>query len=154
MTSGQDRPLLLCRVATRLCGLPLESVVETMRPLPAEPLVGAPDFVRGVSIIRGDAVPVVDAASLLGGEVAYPTRFVTVRVDGRQAALAVDEVLGVRTIADDALDDLPPLLDGARDEVISAIGALDAELLFVLRSARLVPASVWAMLDDDEARAT
>lgn len=39
-----------------------------MRPLPVAAVAGAPDFVAGVAIIRGDAVPVVDAARLLTGE--------------------------------------------------------------------------------------
>jgi purine-binding chemotaxis protein CheW len=140
--------MLLCRVATRLCALPLDSVVEIMRPLPTQPLAGAPSYVPGVAIVRGDAIPVVDLASLLGPDGAHPTRFVTVRVDGRFVALAVDEVVGVQSVAESGIEELPPLLDGAPANVVSAIGTLDAELLLVLRSVRLVPSSVWALLDD------
>jgi purine-binding chemotaxis protein CheW len=142
---------LLCRVATRLCGLPLDVVVEIMRPLPTESLAGAPACVLGVAIIRGDAVPVVDLSSLLGGDRVDPTRLVTVRVDGRVVALGVDEVVGVRSVADSAVEDLPPLLAGAPADVIAAMGTLDAELLFVLRRVGLVPSSVLALLDDSVA---
>lgn len=149
MTGEGGRLSLICRVDTRLCAFPLEHVVETMRPLPAEPLAGAPRFVRGVSLIRGDPVPVVDAASLLGAEESCPTRFVTVKADDRRVAMAVDAVLGVQAIPDGSLHDLPPLLDDAIAEVISAIGTLDAGLLVVLRSARLVPESVWGLLEEE-----
>ncbi len=138
----QPSTLLVCQVGSRLCGLPLGDVVETMRALPCEALAESPHFVRGVSVIRGEVVPVVDVASLLGLGKGSPTRFVTITVEGRGVALAVDAVLGVEVIPDAVLHDLPPLVEGASGDVIAAIGALDAELLVVLRSARLVPESV------------
>jgi purine-binding chemotaxis protein CheW len=140
---------LVCRVGNRLCALRLEHVVETMRPLLIEAFVGAPPFIRGISIIRGKAVPVVDAASLLGADdELHPTRLVTLATGDRQVALVVDAVLGLRVITTDPLQELPPLLGEYSEDVISAIGTMDAELLLVLRTARLVPESVWAALDD------
>lgn len=138
---------LLCRVGTRLCALPLDHVVETMRPLPVEAMADAPGFVLGLSIIRGAPVPVVDGAALVGAGTSQPTRFVTVTTNDRQVALAVDAVLGVRALPADSLLDLPPLLRDADPDVVSAIGVLDAELLLVLRRGRLVPESVWAAVD-------
>jgi purine-binding chemotaxis protein CheW len=139
--------LLLCRVDARLYGLPLRHVVETMRPLPFEPLPGAPPYIRGVSVIRGDTVPIVDTAVLLGANESHPGRLVTVAVDDRRIALAVDAVVGIREVPGPALHDLPPLLDNVSAESITAIGTLDAELLLVLRSTRLVPDFVWESMD-------
>src|SRR5688572_15607941 len=69
--AGANRAMwLICRVSTRVCALPLDAVVETMRPLVVEPVAGAPGFVSGLSIVRGEPIPVVDAARLLGTEVA------------------------------------------------------------------------------------
>jgi purine-binding chemotaxis protein CheW len=144
--------VLLCRVGARLCGVPLEHVAETMRPLPADPVAGMPGFVLGLSVIRGAPVPVVDAFALLVGDAAgsvhpQPGRFVTLNVGTRTAALAVDEVLGVRGLPSEALADLPPLLSLAGRDVVDAVGMLDAELLLILSGARLVPAAVWQALD-------
>jgi purine-binding chemotaxis protein CheW len=133
---------LICRVAGRLCALPLGSVIETMRVLPVKPVAGAPDFVLGISIVRGAPVPVVSAAQLLAHSASPPTRYVSIRVGPRRAILAVDEVVGVDEIEDETLSTLPPLL-GASSEVIARLGTLDAELLCVLVTARLVPESVW-----------
>ena len=130
---------LICRVQTRLCALPLEHVVETLRPLPVEPVAGAPPFVLGLAVIRGAPLPVVDSARLLGADDARAGRFVTVNAGNRRVALAVDCVLGVRAVAPESLHALPPLLHQADTDVIAAIGLLDAELLLVLRSARLLP---------------
>ncbi len=52
-------------------------------------------------------------------------------------ALAVDEVLGVRSVPAGTLTALPPLLRDAQTEHVAAIGILDAELLLVLNGARL-----------------
>jgi purine-binding chemotaxis protein CheW len=91
-------------------------------------------------------VPVLDLACLLAGTESHPTRFVTVNIGARRVALAVDMIVGVRTIPTDALSELPPLLADANTDLIAAIGTLDAQLLVVLRSARLLPESVWSAL--------
>ena len=71
-------------------------VAETMRPLPIQPLADMPALVRGVSIIRGEPVPVVDLAGLLGQTESAIGRFVVVRVEERKVALAIGEVIGVK----------------------------------------------------------
>jgi len=135
---------LLCRVRNQLCSLPLQHVVETMRPLPIASLTGVPAFVRGLAVVRGVAVPVVDAGIILGTDhPPKPTRFVTLRTGENQVALSVEEVLGVRELTLNSFHELPPLLREATGEVLRAIGTLDTSLLFALQTARIVPESVW-----------
>jgi purine-binding chemotaxis protein CheW len=120
-----------------------------MRPLAVAPLPGAPAFVRGLSVIRGRPVPVVDLGALLSSsEPSKPTRFVTLRLDGRCVALAVEAVLSIQELPG-TLSSLPPLLAEASAEAVSAVGMLDAELILVLEAARLVPDAVWKGLDAD-----
>ncbi|MQA29586.1 MAG: chemotaxis protein CheW [Luteitalea sp.] len=140
---------LLCRVGELLCALPLEHVEETMRPLPVAAIAGVPSFVRGLAVLRGAPVPVVDTASLLTGHASHPGRFVTVKTGNRRVALIVDTVVGVVEIPGDSIDALPRLLQDARLDAISAAGAVDADLLLVLRSSRLVSEEAWALLDPD-----
>lgn len=130
---------LVCRVQDRQCALPLDCVVETMRPLPIELIAGSADVVRGLSVIRGAPLPVIDAAVLLGEPREAAGRFVVVRVDDRQVALAVGHVLGVRNAPRGSLHALPPLLSGNETPAVAAVGLLDAQLLLVLSSARLLP---------------
>jgi purine-binding chemotaxis protein CheW len=142
---------LICRTGARFCGLPVGLVIETMRPLPVEPLAGMPSFVRGLSVIRGIPTPVVDAGALLATrENPGATRFVTVRAGERQVALAFEAVLGVRSLSAALLKDLPPLFRGAGAELVSAVGTLDAELLIVLRSARILSEEDWRTLGSRE----
>jgi purine-binding chemotaxis protein CheW len=145
---------LLIRAGTQLCALPLEHVDETMRPQPVRAVAGVPPFVRGVAVIRGLPMPVVDAASAIGQ--AEPSsngrRFVALKTGDRRVALAVDEVVGVRQINHSCLADVPPLLAGASEHVVSAIGMLDLELLMVLRSGKLVPEATWAAIEAGASR--
>lgn len=153
---GADRAVsfLLCRAGRLSCALPLDAIVETMRPLPVASLPGTPSFVAGVAIIRGVGLPVVDAAALLATTESTTGRFVIVRTDdGRCVALAVETVVGVMVIAPDSLQSLPSLLAGTGTEVVSAIGEHDAKLLVVLNRARVVPEEVWSVLAQESTSA-
>jgi purine-binding chemotaxis protein CheW len=135
--------VVLARVASRTCAVPLGQVIETMRLLPIHPLADAPPFVRGVTVVRGVAVPVVDMRVLLGEPPAEPRRMVVVRTGGpgddqRRVALAVDAVTGVAALDPATLAATPPLVE--------ALGAVDGQLLVLLRTAHLVDDALWERL--------
>lgn len=183
---------LLTRVGARLCAVPLAHAVETMRLLPVSPLGDAPSFVRGLAVIRGVAVPVVDLGAVLGEPAVAVTRLVLVRVDERSdgrpslatrsarlggpwpgravgvravepapahaeasaddalpercVALAVDGVLGVVHLDPHALQATPLLASSTQSELLAAVGALDAQLLVVLRASHLLTEETWLKL--------
>lgn len=128
---------LVMRIGARLCAVPLAHVAETMRPLAIHVIAGAPPYVRGLAVVRGVPTPVIDVAALLGSAANGISRFVTVRSGPRIVALAVDAVIGVRGLVTSQLAALPSLATGASSAVIESIGTLDAQLLIVLRAARL-----------------
>jgi purine-binding chemotaxis protein CheW len=145
--AGSGLQLLLCRAGSIVCALGLDSVAETMRALPIEAISGLPEFVSGLSIVRGAPVPVVDLAKLLGDRSeSGADRFVLLRLGPRAIALRVAEVMGVRTLEASSLTALPPLLGGTHAEFVSAMSRLDADLLLVLEGAKMVPESAWSML--------
>lgn len=132
------------------CGaaLPLTAVTEVTRPLPVEAVAGAPAFVRGLTIVRGTAMPVIDLAALLGLEDAGKAeRFVIVRVDTRFVAVAVNAVVDVTDLERDSLQEAPPLLRDVHGDRLEALAALDRDLLLVLRMSRLLPSDFWPIID-------
>ena len=143
---------LIFRVDSRLCAVQIGSVIETMRPLPIEQIAGAPEFVKGVAVIRGKATPVIDVAAILGmppGTAA--ARFVTVRAGGKQVALAVNAVVGIREIGEAVeMEGLPPLLQEAANDVVETIGRLDEQFLMVLKAAWELPEDIWNVLSAAE----
>ena len=89
--------------------------------------------------MRGTPVPVVDAGLLVGQASTQSGRLISLKVGDRRIALAVDAVLGIRRFDTDTFRQLPPLLRDVAGETLAAVGARDAELMFTLRAARIVP---------------
>lgn len=145
--------MLVTRVGGVGCALAADYVVETLRPLPVEPIARAADpalaMVTGVAMIRGWPVPVIDARVLLGlaAEPGPATRFVVVRVADRRIALVVDAVIDVRRIELTAAAQLPALLGSANHTAVSALAARDRELMVVLDTARVLPEAAWHAID-------
>jgi purine-binding chemotaxis protein CheW len=145
--------VLVVMVGARACAFPLHHVAQTMRPLPIQPVAGTPACIRGVSVIRGLPTPVVDLNALLenSDNSSRFGRFVTLKLEGRQVAIGVDSVLGLRHLDLVQLGELPPLLRDVSADLIESFGRLDAQLLLVLRAARIVPDEVWTRLAEAEA---
>jgi purine-binding chemotaxis protein CheW len=131
------RAHLFFRASGVTCAIPVEIVVETMRPLPTKPLGAAVEVALGVAIIRGTATLVLDAGRLFGGEPVQSRRYVTLNVGVRVVALAVEDVIGVGTLSQDVLGTLPPLL-ASEHAAVALLGARDRELLVVLQAGRLI----------------
>src|SRR6266700_1255541 len=87
---------LLCRTGPHMYAVPLEHVIECMRVLPIDAIRAAPQYVRGLSIIRGSPVPVVDPGVLLNDAPTRSERLVTIRAGARTVALLAEAVLGIR----------------------------------------------------------
>lgn len=152
--SRETPSALVCTVRDLRVAIDLAYVVEIMRPLPIRPLTAMPAFVVGVAIVRGVTTVVVDGGTLLvdPGTRAW-TRFVALRTPGGPIALAVEGVVGVRTLDALGMRELPPLLSVVHADTVAAIGVRERELLVVLDAARIVPASTWAAIHEAEARA-
>jgi purine-binding chemotaxis protein CheW len=144
---------LVCSAEEQIYALPLEQLAEIMRVLPIKAIAGAPRAVRGLCIIRGLPVPVVDAGLLFGDQACQAERLVVVKVGDRMVALAVESVLGIRSLAIEYSNRLPPLLQDAAGDTVAAVAMLDAELMFFLHTARIVPDDVFAHLSGAQASA-
>jgi purine-binding chemotaxis protein CheW len=134
---------LVFRAGSLLCALPLEEVIETMRPLATYPMAATPVFVRGICIMRGVPAPVVDVARVLGGGEAEVVRFVAVRTERGPVAFATGEVIGIRPAVADAGLHQAALLGSAPGGLVAGITRLGTEPLLLLQSMRVVPDEVW-----------
>jgi purine-binding chemotaxis protein CheW len=130
---------LIFRAGSLLCALPLDAVIETMRPLPTRPLAGTPPFVRGISLLRGVPAPVLDVARLLAGEEATVDRYITVRTEHGPVAFAAGTVLGIRGTPRGG----PAVYPGVSSRLVAGVGTLDDQPLLLLQSMRVLPEDVW-----------
>lgn len=136
-------PVLKVRIGERLCALPLAEVQEVFRPLPMQQLAHAPFGVAGLTIVRGEPVPVLDLGPALSGAPSPVGRFVSMKAGGRTLVLAVSEVLGVARPKHGELSSLAPLTRALAPEAITALGQVDQELLAVLSAAHLLSGEAW-----------
>ena len=152
MRENAEGAHLISRAGRNLLALALSDVAEVMRPLRISSVEGAPAFVLGVSVVRGTPVPVIDARLLLGEpSSSRPTgRWISLRLGKRRAALAVDDVLGTRTLDDATLEAMPPLLRSAAPGVAETVAALDDELILVMRAGRVVPEAAWDAVESHQ----
>ena len=113
-------------VAGERYALPVAGVVEVADVGEVTPLPGSPAAVLGVRNLRGQVVPVVDLAVVLGLPAApAPERIVIAEDSGRRAGLAVDEVAGVEELPPASEDTEARHLTGAVLANGDFIGILD-----------------------------
>jgi purine-binding chemotaxis protein CheW len=133
---------LVFRAGALLCALPLDEVIETMRPLETRPLAGTPGYVHGISVLRGVPTPVIDVARLLAGVSGEIERYVAVRTERGPVALATGTVLGIRATDAGPAEAHPALLGGSH-RLVAGVGTLGSEPLLLLQNMRAVPDDVW-----------
>lgn len=140
-----DSYFLLVQARMWICAFAAESVIEVMRPLPIEPVRGAPPFVLGVAMIRNSVTPVVALDTLLGAnESTPPQRFVLVHAGSRRLALAVESIRGVEKLTPSQLESASPLLSEVLPDHAARLGTLDRSVLVILEAGRLMTEETWS----------
>jgi len=111
MATASDAPLLIFRLGTHRCSLPLSGVREVV---PCGPLVRiprAPPVLRGAMNVRGRVATVVDLGLLLGMPAAthgVPTeRVLILEPRRRDVGLSVSEVLSIGNLRGPGDGDVP-----------------------------------------------
>lgn len=117
--------------------VPMVNVLELQRLPNITLLPHVPDWLRGVTNLRGDVLSVVDLRSLLGLPVAAGTvsqRLIVVRSTREEIATGwvVDRVIGIRGIASEDLKPCSTLMTGTAASFLSGIVEQDAHLIAVL----------------------
>ena len=107
------------RVGSHGYALPVGHVREVAEPGPLSPVPGAPRPVLGVRNLRGQVLPVVDLAVVLGVEHdRKPARLLIAETGDHRAGLAVDEVVDVGDLPEGGAAEIVDL-----DAVFAAVKA-------------------------------
>ena len=103
----------------------------------------APDFVEGVTNLRGEVLPVIDLRkrfSLPPSENADETRIVVVEMEGGKAGVIVDDVSEVLLVSEDAIEPPSPIVAGNESGLLMGIAKVDERLIILLDMVRLLTA--------------
>lgn len=131
--------VLAVRVGDCVHGIPIDVVDEVLPALPVEPLPNCPAFVRGVVFVRGQLIPVLDAAERLG--MAHHHRpdephIVCLKTDKGLIGLEVDEALDLIDAGSGEALSCDELAAG--DGFFTAVVEREGTVIRILDSSRLV----------------
>ena len=119
------------RVASEDYAMPVEHVLQVAPHGDVTPVPGSRPQMLGVRNMRGQILPVVDLALLLGiPRTAPPTRLLVAEAGGRQAGFAIDQVSEVGELADPTEETDSDLLVGAALVGGDLIGIIDVNRVF------------------------
>ncbi|RKG99078.1 chemotaxis protein CheW [Corallococcus sp. CA053C] len=139
---GSQREVLRFRAAGQTYALESRFILEVMRAPELTPLPGAPPLLRGLTLLRGEVLPVVELAPLFGRPASQAQGPVVVVGTTRpELGLRTDEVTEVAVLTGTELLPAPPSLEeeaGALVAGVSPDGTLVLEGEALLGDSRLV----------------
>ncbi|HEY0392173.1 MAG TPA: chemotaxis protein CheW [Solirubrobacterales bacterium] len=112
------------RVAAEHYALPVEQVLEVADLGEITPVPGSPTQIAGVRNLRGQVIPLIALASVLGLAGEEPSRIVVAESAELRAGLLVDEVLDVV--------ELPPASEQVESDYLLGAYLVDGELIGAL----------------------
>jgi purine-binding chemotaxis protein CheW len=126
-----ERQVVVFSLGGEYYGLPITAVREIIRYAAPSATATARGAIRGMIILRGRTLPIVDLSSRLGKELELGarTRILVLEVAGDALGLIVDGVDGILPIPADRIEPLPV---AANDEAIGDEVAAVGERLIVL----------------------
>lgn len=114
-------------------GLEVSAVQGVERPVRWTRLPGAPEYVRGVVEMRGQAVPVIDLGvriGLRGALPIWPDQGVVLIDSDEPVGLAVEQIVGVEELGPGSLERIPEgAAAGVRGRARDGLLVLEAEAL-------------------------
>jgi purine-binding chemotaxis protein CheW len=148
--SADDRKIVTFSLAKQIFGIDMSALIEIREWDEPTPLPNVPSFIKGVTNLRGNVIPVVGLAERLGWEPSVlhaRSCILVVNIAGKQAGFLVDEVNDIVGINVNEIQPAPAIetveesviaglvriatraKDGTRDDNGSMVLLLDLEAL-------------------------
>jgi purine-binding chemotaxis protein CheW len=128
-------------------GLDIASVESIIKMQPITSVPKAPDFVEGVTSLRGKVLPVIDLRkrfNVQNGTEANPadrgkdTRIIVMDMNGTMLGMIVDAVSEVLRVSEDLIEPLPDLTTAINGGFITGVAKLDNRLVVLLDLKKLM----------------
>jgi twitching motility protein PilI len=131
------------KVGEQAAVAPLEQIKEILTSATISRIPGAKEWVKGVSNVRGNLLPILDLQGFLWGKptkVSRHTRILVIQHKGISAGLIVDEVMGMRHFLEEEFSDDVAAFDGALQALLSGSYRQSGERWAVIDIHKLVEA--------------
>jgi len=116
-------------------GMDIHSIRTLVKPQETFPVPHMPDYLVGLTNLRGEIVPVIDLRTRLGiyqSNDTETTRFVVAEKEEGPICLVVDNVIGIEYFASDTLENPSEVIAGVNTTYLRAIGKSEERLVLLL----------------------
>jgi purine-binding chemotaxis protein CheW len=116
-------------------GVGIASVDSIIRPRPITAVPRAPDFVEGVTNLRGTVLPVIDLHRRFGlptQDITRDARIIVAESGGNKVGMMVDAVLEVRRVSEATIEPPSPLVSTVDSAFVTGIAKVEDERLIIL----------------------
>jgi len=127
--------LVVFELANEQYGLDIASVESIIKMQPITSMPQAPDFIEGVSNLRGYVLPVIDLRKRFGlpaVEATKDTRIVVVYMGSAKVGMIVDGVSQVLRISGEAVEPPPSMITTVNSAFIKGIAKIEDQLVILL----------------------
>lgn len=144
-----ERQLVVFELANEYYGVDIAAVESIIKMQPITAVPQAPEFVEGVTNLRGSVLPVMDLRKRFGlGSREQKTetiqddkRIVVVSMDGMKIGMIVDAVSEVLRVQEEAIEPPPPMVTTINSAFITGIAKVGERLIILLDLARVLTVS-------------
>jgi purine-binding chemotaxis protein CheW len=118
-------------------------------------IAGAPEFIKGVTNLRGVIVPIVDLRLKFGlGQAVYDafTVVIILNLGSRVVGVVVDAVCDVLTLGPESLRPAPEIVSVMKTEHLRGLGVLEDRMLILLDIEKLLLDPELALVEGEPVR--
>lgn len=152
MQADTEKQLVVFTIAGEEFGFEITQVREIIKPREITRLPHTPDFVEGVTNLRGEVIPVVDLKKRFGigsTEKNDDNRIIIAEVNDTRVGFIVDSVTETLRIPASAIEPPPRNVAGLKADYLIGIGKLENRLLIVLDAGRILSSEEQIQLQHD-----
>jgi purine-binding chemotaxis protein CheW len=137
-----EREIVVFRLAESVYGIDIDVVREIIRMQGITPVPNAPDFIEGVTNLRGKICPVMDMRRRFGlplARITADSRIVVIEIDGEDVGMIVDAVEEVLRLPGSSVEP-PPLREvkSINTDIIEGIANLGTRLIVLFDVDRIL----------------
>jgi purine-binding chemotaxis protein CheW len=132
---SMEQQIVVFELANEHYGLDISTVEGIIKMQSITKMPQAPNYVEGITNLRGSVVPVMDLRRRFGlatQERTKDTRIVVVYINSVKVGMIVDGVSQVLRIQDDTIEPPPPMVTTINSAFIKGIAKLDNQLVILL----------------------
>lgn len=146
-----EHQLVVFKLNKEEYGVEIMQVQEISPYQDATKVPNAPTFVDGIINLRGEVIPVINLKrqfNIAETEITEETRLIVVNSGSRRIGFVVDDASEVVTMADENIEDVPPMIVGDNKKYLKGIGKIENRILIILDLRQLFTVEEEGQLDN------